>query len=328
MAKVVDVKNLTKSFTFSVKNPHKGFLSNLFNPESRTVMAVDNISFSVQEGETLAFIGPNGAGKSTTIKILTGILYPTSGKISVLSLNPQLDRKELAFNIGTVFGQRSQLLFNLPLMDTFDLFAKVYELDSKKYKKQKDNLIQLFELEEFIERPVRKLSLGQRMRAEIAASLIHEPPIIFLDEPTIGLDVIAKKKLRENLQNINKEFKTTIFLTSHDVGDIETICERTIVINHGKIIYDKPTANLKKLYLNKKIIKIECSQSVKKQEFNNIAGINVLKHVENELEIAVDTSKISIDSIMKTVFAHVEVKDITIENPPLEETITKIYEEK
>jgi len=214
------VDRLTKKFSFSVKDPKKHFLANLFSPTTKSVTAVDDISFVVPAGETIAFIGPNGAGKSTTIKMLTGILCPTSGMVKVLGLDPQGDRKQLALNIGTVFGQRSQLLFNLPIIDSFNLFAKVYEVDDKKYRVQKNTLIELFDLADILDQPVRKLSLGQRMRAEIAAALLHEPPIIFLDEPTIGLDVVAKRKLRETLNSINEEHKTTIFLTSHDAGDM------------------------------------------------------------------------------------------------------------
>lgn len=328
MDKVVEVKNLTKIFTFSVKNPEKGFLANLFSPSKRSITAVDDISFSIEEGETLAFIGPNGAGKSTTIKILTGILYPTSGHVRVLGLNPQKQRKQLALNIGTVFGQRSQLLFNLPITDSFELFAKVYELDRGQYKKQRDKLIELFDLGEILDQPVRKLSLGQRMRAEIAAALLHEPPIIFLDEPTIGLDVVAKRKLRENLKEINKEFNTTIFLTSHDAGDIESICDRTIIINHGKAIFDGDTSQLKRKYLNKKIIRIALDGENENAFELNREGIKVEKNNKREAVFEVDTTKTSIDDILKDVIKGKNIEDITIEDPPLEEIIGRIYETK
>lgn len=326
--KIIEVKNLTKVFKFSVKDPKKGFLSNLVSPSSKSITAVDNVSFSVDEGETLAFIGPNGAGKSTTIKILTGILYPTSGTVSVLEFNPQSQRRELALNIGTVFGQRSQLLFNLPITDSFELFSKVYELDQNSYKKQREKLIELFDLREILDQPVRKLSLGQRMRGEIAVSLLHEPPILFLDEPTIGLDVVAKRKLRENLKQINKEFNTTIFLTSHDAGDIESICKRTIVINHGKTIFDGATGHLKREYLNKKLIRIalvdENSEALSlKQE-----GIKIAKNNKHEAVFEVDTTKVTIDEVLRKVVKSKNLEDITIEDPPLEEIIGRIYEAK
>lgn len=328
MDKVVEVENLTKTFTFSVKNPDKGFLANLFAPSKKSITAVNDISFSIEEGETLAFIGPNGAGKSTTIKILTGILFPTSGKVKVLGLSPQKDRKQLALNIGTVFGQRSQLLFNLPIIDSFELFSKVYEVDRVAYEKQKDKLIELFDLAEIIDQPVRKLSLGQRMRAEIAVALIHEPPIIFLDEPTIGLDVVAKRKLRETLNAINKEFNTTIFLTSHDAGDIESICNRTIIINHGTTIYDGSTSQLKRQYLNKKVIRIALGDENESALELKRDGIKVEKNNKREAVFEVDTKKTSIDEVLKEVIQGKTIQDITIEDPPLEEIIGRIYETK
>src|SRR3990167_1008263 len=193
------VSSLSKSFSFPIKNPSAGWIKNLFAPETKEINAVDDISFSVKSGERVAFIGPNGAGKSTTIKMLTGILFPTSGKISILGLNPAKDRKKLAYQIGTVFGQRSQLLPNLPLTDSLEFFGVMYDLGGKQIQKRIEELTELFNLSPFIDQPVRKLSLGQRMRAEVAAALIHKPKIILLDEPTIGLDVVAKKSLRDLL---------------------------------------------------------------------------------------------------------------------------------
>ena len=202
---IIEVKNLSKDYKYKVRNEEKGFLYNLFNEQEKVVKAVNNISFNVEEGETVAFIGPNGAGKSTTIKMLTGILYPTKGDIKICGLTPIKDRNKLAFKIGTVFGQRSQLLPNLPLTESMEMFGAMYDMDKVAIKKRINELSELFDLKEFIKQPVRKLSLGQRMRAEIATSLIHSPKIIFLDEPTIGLDVVSKKSLRDLLLKINKE---------------------------------------------------------------------------------------------------------------------------
>jgi ABC-2 type transport system ATP-binding protein len=328
MEKAVEVRHLTKVFVFPVKDQKSGFLKNLFSPQTRSITAVDDISFSAFEGESLAFIGPNGAGKSTTIKMLTGILSPTSGNASVLGLNPQKDRKELALNIGTVFGQRSQLIFNLPIRDSFDLFAKVYEVETTQYTTQREKLIELFDLAEIFDQPVRKLSLGQRMRAEIAVALIHEPPIVFLDEPTIGLDIVAKRKLRENLKSINKNLKTTIFLTSHDAGDIETLCDRTIIVNQGKIIFDDKTSNLKRKYLNKKVVRIALGEKDKLDVKEMPAGIDILKNKGGGVKFTVDTSITSIDEVLKDVIHGKDIQDITIEDPPLEEVIGKIYEHK
>ncbi len=328
MDQAVRVKELTKLFTFPVKDPTKGFLRNLFAPDTKSITAVDDISFSIAEGESVAFIGPNGAGKSTTIKMLTGILWPTSGGVEVLGLDPQKHRRRLALNIGTVFGQRSQLLFNLPIVDSLDLFAQVYEVDKAAYARQKDRLIEIFDLGPILDQPVRKLSLGQRMRAEIAAALIHEPPIVFLDEPTIGLDIVAKRKLRENLKAINKELKTTIFLTSHDAGDIETVCERTLIINHGKIIFDGGTASLKKQYLDKKVVKIALEEKDELAIDAGGKGVTVIKNRDGEAVLTVDTKKSTIDAVLRDILKGQDIQDITIEDPPLEEIIGRIYETK
>jgi len=204
------VSKLTKKFSFSVRNKTFSWLKNLFSPEKKEIIAVNGISFSVKHGERIAFIGPNGAGKSTTIKMLTGILFPTSGNVNILGLDPTKDRKKLAYQIGTVFGQRSQLLPNLPLTDSLEFFGVMYDMTNDEIKKRIVELTELFDLGPFITQPVRKLSLGQRMRGEVAVSLIHKPKIILLDEPTIGLDVVAKKSLRDLLLKINKEENTTI----------------------------------------------------------------------------------------------------------------------
>lgn len=228
---IIEVNNLSKEYKYKVKNKNKGFLYNLFHEDEKIVKAVNNISFNVEEGETIAFIGPNGAGKSTTIKMLTGILYPSGGSINICGLTPIKDRNNLAYNIGCVFGQRSQLLPNLPLTESMHMYGVMYDMSDNEIKKRIKELSKLFVLESFINQPVRKLSLGQRMRAEIAVSLIHSPKIIFLDEPTIGLDIVSKKSLRELLLKINREEHVTIFLTSHDTEDIESICNRCIIIN-------------------------------------------------------------------------------------------------
>lgn len=226
-----------------VKNLYKEFKT-----KKAEVVAVNDVSFTVNQGESVAFIGPNGAGKSTTIKILTGILHPTSGEVLVLGFSPQKDRKKVVSQIGAVFGQRSQLLPNLPAMDTFRLFGSMYGLSKSQVMERVKSLGKELNLSEFIDQPIRTLSLGQRMRVEIACALIHNPKILFLDEPTIGLDILAKQALRETLLKLKNEHQVTIFLTSHDVGDIDAICDRTIIVNHGKIVVDKPTSELKDLH--------------------------------------------------------------------------------
>jgi len=319
------INNLSKRFTFPVKNDSHGWLKNLFYPERKDITAVDNISFSVKSGERVAFIGPNGAGKSTTIKMLTGILFPTSGQVSVLGLDPVKDRKKLAYQIGTVFGQRSQLLPNLPLTDSLEFFGVMYDLTNEQIKDRIKELVELFDLGSFIDQPVRKLSLGQRMRAEVAVSLIHKPKIILLDEPTIGLDVVAKKILRELLLKINKTEGTTIFLTSHDVGDVEFLCDRTIVINHGVVIKDLPTADLSKAFVYEKYIDLIPLTDFK--SFPELPeGIKYLAKDQNKITVAVNVNKMGTKEALKTLLDIFELEDIDVYDADLETVIRHIYE--
>ena len=231
-------------------------LKKIFKHKNSNFVAVDNISFSIAQGEAVAFIGPNGAGKSTTIKMLTGILHPTSGEISILGLSPQKHRKDVVRQIGAVFGQRSSLLPNLPLKDTLSLFCVMYGMSKEEIKERIEYLENMLDMKSFHDQPIRTLSLGQRMRVEVACALIHKPKILFLDEPSIGLDIIAKQSLREMLLYLRKEHNMTIFLTSHDVGDIESICERTIIVNHGKVVVDEPTSELHKLIEKEKHVEV------------------------------------------------------------------------
>jgi ABC-2 type transport system ATP-binding protein len=230
---IIEVKKLSKTFKVKLKEKGiKGSIKSIFKPKYKIVKAVKNISFEVEKGEIIAFIGPNGAGKSTTIKMMTGILYPDKGSIRVIDYDPIKDRKRLAYNIGTVFGQKEQLWTHLTPYDNFKFFGAIYDIPESRVEKKINELKELFELDDFINTPVRNLSLGQRIRCEIVASLIHEPKVLFLDEPTIGLDPVVKENIRSLIKRMNKEYKTTIFLTSHDVGDIEKLCKRVIIINN------------------------------------------------------------------------------------------------
>ncbi len=243
---IIEVKNLNKRFTVKQKEKGiKGSIKSIIKPKYKKIRAVNNISFTVEKGEMLAFIGPNGAGKSTTIKMLTGILYPTSGEIIVNGINPAKQRKKLAYKIGTVFGQKEQLWTHLTPYDNFRFFGAIYDIPNDEIEDRIEELSNTFELQEFINTPVRNLSLGQRIRCEMVAALIHKPEILFLDEPTIGLDPVVKKNIRKLIKKMNKELGTTIFLTSHDVGDIEKLCKRVIIVNKGKIIMDDTIQNLK-----------------------------------------------------------------------------------
>ena len=232
---VIQVDHLSKTFVTREKQPGlRGSVRALFCPIRRETQAVKDITFSVDEGERVAFIGPNGAGKSTTIKMLVGILYPTSGQAQVLGKTPWRERQRLAYEIGAVFGQKSQLWYHLPPQDSFDLLARIYELDRSTYRQRLAYLVELFEIGDHLPVPVRKLSLGERIRCEIAASLLHRPRILFLDEPTIGLDVVVKQRIRDLILDLNQQEGVTIFLTSHDAGDVEILCKRAMVITTGR----------------------------------------------------------------------------------------------
>lgn len=320
----ISVMNLTKTYRVKVKDKGlKGSLKSILHPVYKEIKAVDDISFTVKKGEIIAFIGPNGAGKSTTIKMLTGILYPDKGDIAVLSISPTGQRKQLAYRIGTVFGQKEQLWTHLTPYDNFKFFGAVYDIPDDKTEMQIERLKDIFELADFINTPVRNLSLGQRIRCEIVASLIHEPEILFLDEPTIGLDPVVKENIRTLIKQMNKEYGTTIFLTSHDVGDIEKLCKRIIIVNHGKIVMDDSMENLKYHYLNKKIVEIKLRDAV---DFSEEEGITIIKSKANNLKLEIDTCKKSISDAIKLIDAD-NIIDINISNVPLENIITDIYKE-
>lgn len=314
MESAVKVNNLCKSFELK-RGP-------FWNAIKSQVIAVDGISFSVERGESIAFIGPNGAGKSTTIKMLTGILKPTSGEISVLGFAPFKERSKLACKIGAVFGQRSQLWLHLPPGDTFDLLSCIYDLPKNDYRKRRDELIERFSLAGFMDQPVRKLSLGQRMRAEVAASLLHTPELIFLDEPTIGLDVIARQELRDLIRDWNREHGLTVFLTSHDAGDIESVARRVIVINHGTVVLDDSVARVRRQYLNSKVIGVKFQE---KHQSSELPGVRVLKSSQYAMKLELDTNVTPIEAVIDEVMKWGPVADINIEAPPLEDVIAHIY---
>lgn len=322
MTKIIEIKHLSK--TFKIKEKEKGFkgsLKSIIKPKYRLKKAVNNINLSIDKGEIIAFIGPNGAGKSTTIKMLTGILCPSSGRAIVSGINPAKQRKKLAYKIGTVFGQKEQLWTHLTPYDNFKFFGAIYDLKDYEIEKRIKELNDTLELNDFINTPVRNLSLGQRIRCEIAASLIHKPEILFLDEPTIGLDPVVKENIRVLIKRMNKEFGTTIFLTSHDVGDIEKLCKRVIIINDGKVVLDDSMSNLKYNYLNKKIIEVKMKEKV---NLSDEDGITVLKDKGYSLKLSIDVSKKSVSDVIKMLDTD-KIIDINISNEPLENIIANIY---
>lgn len=315
----ITVQSLRKAFHIKTAGGIKG----LFSPTYTEVEAVKGVSFTVEKGETVAFIGPNGAGKSTTIKMLTGILHPTGGEAQVLGLTPWQQRQKLAMKIGSVFGQKSQLWFHLPPRDTFRLLSHIYEIEETLFQARLRRMVEVFELEELMNTPVRKLSLGQRMRCEIAACLLHKPEVLFLDEPTIGLDVVAKRKIRELIATINREDDVTVFLTSHDTGDIESLCKRVMVINHGEVILDSSPHMLRREYLRRKTIGVRLEEEI---DVFAHPGVEVIKHKGAGLKLKVDTAVTTVDDVYAALRQHSRLADIYITDPSLDEVIEEIYQ--
>ncbi|WP_027091039.1 ABC transporter ATP-binding protein [Cohnella thermotolerans] len=319
-------RGLSKTFKVKRKEPGLGgSLRSLFRPQWETKPAVRGIDLDVEQGETVAFLGPNGAGKSTTIKMLTGILHPSSGEAEVLGLSPWRQRAELAYRIGAVFGQKSQLWYHLPPVDTFELIGRVYEMRRDEYARRSRELIERFELGPYLHTPVRKLSLGERMRCEIAAVFLHRPQLLFLDEPTIGLDVVVKQRIRELIRERNRSEETTVFLTSHDAGDVEELCSRVVVIHHGGLLLDEPVERMKRDVLNRKTINVTLADPVSDAALALPDGARVVRAEGRTLTVAVDLRRTAIEQVLATWIGRVRLEDITVEDPPLEETIKHIY---
>ena len=322
----ITVTNLQKTFQTKRKAAGlSGSMRALFRPEYKLVDAVRGLSFEMEAGELLGFIGPNGAGKSTTIKMLTGILYPTSGEAKVLGFVPWRERQKLAYHIGTVFGQRPQLWYHLPALDTFQLFGKIYELDERDVRQRIGFLAEAFEIGDLLEIPVRKLSLGQRMRCEVAASLLHRPKLILLDEPSIGLDVVAKQHIRDAIREMARVENVGVLLTSHDAGDLEALCKRVIIINHGQIVYEDKVSTLKRQFLTTKMVEVRYAEEVP-SDFS-LDGVEVLKVGHYGAKLSFDTHRTPVDKVMAALTGHGQVVDITISDPPLEKVIAEIYKE-
>ena len=290
-------------------------------PRRRTVAAVDGIDLEVERGEAIAFIGPNGAGKSTTIKLLTGILQRDQGSVSVLGLDPQRHRRRLAYRIGTVFGQKSQLWFHLPPIDTFRLLADIYDLDRSQARERIAALTEVFGIGPHLTTPVRKLSLGERIRCEIAASLIHDPELLLLDEPTIGLDVVIRQRIRDLIATVNRERGVTVFLTSHDTGNVEQVCRRAVVINQGRIAWDGTVDRLKRSVLTAKLVDLKLAGPL----VLDLPEVTVRHADRYSARLEVDTARTQVEAVVRAILQHNPVLDITISDPPLEEVITSLY---
>jgi ABC-2 type transport system ATP-binding protein len=323
MTTAIKVQQLSKHFT--IREPVHGILSAIkaaFSSSKQEIHAIQNLSFEIKPGERVAFIGPNGAGKSTTIKMLTGILYPTSGTIEVLGMIPWQNRHALGYKIGTVFGQRTQLWYHLPPADTFALLAKIYEIHPRTFNTRLSELADRFKLGPFLNKPVRQLSLGERMRCEIVASLLHQPHILFLDEPTIGLDINAKLMIRDLLNQLSEEQGTTLFLTSHDTVDIEKVCDRVLVLDQGQLIQDSPIKDLKRRYIKKKIVTLLTSE---KPRVLQLPGLKTLECSTHHISYEVNLSLVPIEQVIQEALKMTNVKDVTIEDPSMEEIIRELY---
>ena len=325
MASYITVKNIKKDFKVPIrKNGVWESIKSFMKREYKVVHAIDDISFSINKGEIVGYIGPNGAGKSTTIKILTGILLPTSGTCKVGNIVPWEEREKYVSKIGVVFGQRSQLWWDIPALDTFDLLSDIYKLEKSEYQKTKEELINLLKIEDVVKMPVRQLSLGQRMRCEIAASLLHKPEILFLDEPTIGLDALSKTIVRDFIKKINKERKVTVILTTHDMSDIEALAKRILLIGKGRVLYDGSLNSLKHKYDVNKYIHVITNDSMPK---NDIRGIISQKKVGDGYQFIIDSKQIDVSTFLQELASKISIQDIDIDNETLDDIILKLYKE-
>lgn len=320
---IISVKNLSKNFKVYQKEPGVlGSIKSLFSRKYYQAKAVSNVSFEIKEGELIGFIGPNGAGKTTTLKMLSGLLYPTSGKVSVLNYFP-FDRKaEFLKQISLVMGQKNQLWWDLPPMESFLLNKEIYQIPEDKFKKTLDELITLLNVEDIVNVQVRKLSLGQRMKCELIAALLHSPRVLFLDEPTIGLDVVAQKNLRDFIKEYNKKFGSTIILTSHYMDDVKELCKRVIIINHGKILYDGALEKIVKKFSQNKIISVTFDEKVDIKKLEQYGKIRS----SGELQVTLDIPQNKVKYAAARILEELPVDDINIHEAEIEDVIRNIFD--
>ena len=323
---LIKVENLRKEFQLQKRKEGLwGAVQSLFSREYEVKSAVDGISFEVEEGEVVGFIGPNGAGKSTTIKMLVGILVPTSGHVKVRGLIPYENRIENAKRMGVVFGQRTQLWWDIPVSESFNLMRYMYKIPDHQYHTNLELFSDILGIREFIDIPVRQLSLGQRMRSDICAALLHNPDILYLDEPTIGLDVVAKENIREFIKEINRERNTTVILTTHDMSDIEKLCSRVMVIDHGHIIYDGDLQQLKDLYGTEETLTIETDNGTLDVSSLYNLGVAEVSQEANKISVKYDRKKINSTSVIQWVMGRCKVKDFVVHETEIDKVIRKMY---
>lgn len=316
MKKVIEVKGLSKVFTLKSKG----------KKESKTLTAVDNVNFEIRPGEIIGFIGPNGAGKSTTIKMMTGILYPTSGEVSVCGYNPWEQRKEMTYHIATMFGQKSSLISHLPIIESYRLLGAIYDIPKDVLNERIKEITDFFDISHLMDKPASSLSLGQRMICEVAAVTLHRPDVIFFDEPTIGLDIVVKKKVRDMILTLNKKYNTTIFITSHDISDIEKLCSRIILINHGKVMLDSELKDIEHVFLTKKKILVSYDEKVDVETVKNLfANYKVNIGLEEKITVEFDENDIKVADVIETLLKVGKVADLAITSASLENVIYDIY---
>jgi len=321
---IIKVNNLQKDY--KVYRNHEGYfgaLRNLFDREYDLIHAVDEISFSILPGELVGYIGPNGAGKSTTVKMLTGLLVPTSGEVFVDGFIPWKDRQSYVKQIGAVFGQRTTLWWDLPVRDSFDLLKDIYEIPPKKYNQNLGLFREILELDAFMDTPVRSLSLGQRMRADLCAALLHEPKLIFLDEPTIGLDVVAKQRVREFIKFSNAELGTTVLLTTHDSADVARLCRRIMIIDHGKILYDGEFDKLIKSFGGHRFLNVEFAEHYPDPL---LEGAAIIHREGLKVTYTFNRSDVSASKLINLLSEEYRIRDLEVRDQPIEDTIREIYE--
>lgn len=323
---LIEVDHVSKNYDVILqRSGMENVWKNIFCPDRKVVCAVQDISFAIEAGELVGFIGENGAGKSTTIKMISGILFPTAGRISVAGICPYLKREKNARNIGAVFGQRSRLNWDLPMLDSFELHKEIYRIDSGSYRKNVDRFIEMLHMQEFCNTPVRQLSLGQRMKAEVALSMLHEPAILYLDEPTIGLDVLAKQQIREFIKERNRLEGITTILTSHDMKDLDSICKRIIILSKGSILFDGSMERFKQEYTKESVAEFTYAEKRSDQDISS-GSVRVILDREHRLVVGYSPAKMTTAQLVETVSARYEINDFTIKAPDIEDMVRGIYE--
>lgn len=326
---LIEVQALTKTYRQAVRQPGlRGAFRHLVHQRYTERVAVDHIDMSIERGETVAYVGPNGAGKSTTIKMLTGILVPTSGQITVDGIVPYKRRMENARKIGVVFGQRTQLWWDIPVIETLSLLRDIHEMPAQEYRKNLDFLTELLGLDEFMHLTARRISLGQRMRADLAAAFLHSPTIVYLDEPTIGLDIAVKERIRGFIKQVNRELGTTVMLTTHDLGDIQDLCKRIVIIDHGRIIFDGSLADVTETFARERVLHFQLRTPcpAAEQALQRIPNVTVSGQSDTELSVRFDRAFISARDITSAIMQIADISDFRIDEPSIDHVIKQVYD--